>query len=355
MAVGEEMVKDEVGVEEQEKRLMHYSSFHQILLVGEGDFSFSLCLAHSFASASNIVASSLDPYDVLIKMYKKAKSNLEALEKLGASLLFGVDATKMKLHTDLKMWKFDRIIYNFPHAGFHGKEDNRLMINMHRDLVHGFFRNASGMLRANGEIHVNHKTTAPFSHWNLEELASQNSLVLFECVDFKKEDYPGYNNKRGAGSRCDEPFRLGACGTFKFRFSPIAMKMSRIVCHSDLNHRGSQQINLMQMQQWPGSSDYRGPGRNILANMNGIPRHMGLPLTIFDGYFNHAVETFGRNGYDVGYTVHEAFRLGFERYMAEGPGRTLTGYINLLQELQHLSRLRSAFLQRMLLGPDHYL
>ena len=230
-----------------------------------------------------------------------------------------------------------------------------LCYSMHRDLVHGFFRNASGMLRANGEIHVNHKTTAPFSHWNLEELASQNSLVLFECVDFKKEDYPGYNNKRGAGSRCDEPFRLGACSTFKFRFSPTAMKMSRIVCHSDLNHRGSQQINLMQMQQWPGSSDYRGPGRNILANMNGIPRHMGLPLTIFDGYFNHAVETFGRNGYDVGYTVHEAFRLGFERYMAEGPGRTLTGYINLLQELQHLSRLRSAFLQRMLLGPDHYL
>ncbi|CBI39843.3 unnamed protein product, partial [Vitis vinifera] len=254
MAVGEEMVKDEVGVEEQEKRLMHYSSFHQILLVGEGDFSFSLCLGHSFASASNIVASSLDPYVVLIKMYKKAKSNLEALEKLGASLLFGVDATKMKLHIGLKMRKFDRIIYNFPHASFHGKEDNRLMIkkrivvmdmicslnfivqssihcscSMHRDLVHGFFRNASGMLRANGEIHVNHKTTAPFSHWNLEELASQNSLVLFECVDFKKEDYPGYNNKRGAGSRCDEPFRLGACSTFKFRFSPTAMKMSRIV------------------------------------------------------------------------------------------------------------------------------
>ena len=61
-------------------------------------------------------------------MYKKAKSNLEALEKLGASLLFGVDATKMKLHIGLKMRKFDCIIYNFPHASFHGKEDNRLMI-----------------------------------------------------------------------------------------------------------------------------------------------------------------------------------------------------------------------------------
>ena len=69
MAVGEEMVKDEVGVEEQEKRLMHYSSFHQILLVGEGDFSFSLCLGHSFASASNIVVSSLDPYGLSLSLF----------------------------------------------------------------------------------------------------------------------------------------------------------------------------------------------------------------------------------------------------------------------------------------------
>ena len=42
MAVGKEMVKAEVGMEEKEKWLMHYSSFRQILLVGEGDFSFSV-------------------------------------------------------------------------------------------------------------------------------------------------------------------------------------------------------------------------------------------------------------------------------------------------------------------------
>lgn len=59
----------------------------------------------------------------LIINYKHAKSNLESLKKLGASLLHGVDATKMRFHADLKMRKFDRIIYNFPHAGFYGKED----------------------------------------------------------------------------------------------------------------------------------------------------------------------------------------------------------------------------------------
>ncbi|KAL6999074.1 25S rRNA (uracil2634-N3)-methyltransferase [Sarracenia purpurea var. burkii] len=83
------------------------------------------------------------------------------------------------------------------------------MCRMHRNLVHGFFRNASGMLRADGEIHINHKTSAPFNHWNLEELAAQKSLALIGCVDFKIADYPGYNNKRGASLRCDEPFPLG--------------------------------------------------------------------------------------------------------------------------------------------------
>ncbi|KAJ0042643.1 hypothetical protein Pint_17704 [Pistacia integerrima] len=200
---------------------------HQLLLVGEGDFSFSLSLALSFGSATNICASSLDSYVTVISKYKKAKSNLETLERLGACILHGVDATKMKVHPHLRMRKFDRIIFNFPHAGFHGKEHNVLMIKMHRSLVQGFFRNASGMLRASGEVHVSHKTTGPFCSWNLEELAYRNSLSLIECVGFKIEDYPGYNNKRGDAWRCDESFPLGECSTFKFRFSQSSKKKSR--------------------------------------------------------------------------------------------------------------------------------
>ncbi|KAK3011003.1 hypothetical protein RJ639_012940 [Escallonia herrerae] len=66
--------------------------------------------------------------DVLIKKYREAKSNLGKLQRLGVSLSYGVDATKMKLQTDLQMQKFDRIIYSFPHAGFHGKEDKAPLI-----------------------------------------------------------------------------------------------------------------------------------------------------------------------------------------------------------------------------------
>lgn len=51
---------DEDGVGELEKWLGLYSSTQSILLVGEGDFSFSLALATAFGSGANLVSTSLD-------------------------------------------------------------------------------------------------------------------------------------------------------------------------------------------------------------------------------------------------------------------------------------------------------
>ncbi|KAF8024460.1 hypothetical protein BT93_F1590 [Corymbia citriodora subsp. variegata] len=218
------------------KWLERYSPHHLILLVGEGDFSFSSSLAPAFGSASNITATSLDHYDALTKKYKKAKSNLWNLEKLGASVLLGVDATKMKYYPDLSVRKFDRIIFNFPHAGFYGKEDNVHLIEMHRTLISAFFHNASQMLRPDGEVHVNHKTTYPYCRWNLGELASLNSLKLIDQKAFESKNYPGYHHKRGDGRRCDEPFFLGPCSTFKFSFSPGARKALTELMHNNAIH-----------------------------------------------------------------------------------------------------------------------
>lgn len=48
----------------EERWIKHYSSAHEILLVGEGDFSFSTSLAVAFGSATNIFATSLDSYGI---------------------------------------------------------------------------------------------------------------------------------------------------------------------------------------------------------------------------------------------------------------------------------------------------
>jgi 25S rRNA (uracil2634-N3)-methyltransferase len=70
--------------------------------------------------------------------YSKAESNLTELKRLGATLLHGVDKKKMKLHPDLKNRRFDRIIFNLPHAGFKGKEDDLYMIKYVHNLVYVF-------------------------------------------------------------------------------------------------------------------------------------------------------------------------------------------------------------------------
>lgn len=89
----------------------------------------------------------------------------------------------------------------------------------HKELVRRFFRNASQLLQPQGEIHVTRKIGHPYDSWDLEKVASESSLVLIEIAIFQKEDYPGYNQKRGSGAKCDQPFKLDPCCTFKFRRS----------------------------------------------------------------------------------------------------------------------------------------
>ncbi|RCV12144.1 hypothetical protein SETIT_2G245900v2 [Setaria italica] len=207
--------------EEGEKWLGCYSSTQSILLVGEGNFSFSLALATAFGSGANLVATSLDTDEALKKMYSRAESNIMNLKRLGATVLHGIDVQKMKFHTDLKNRRFDCIVYNFPHAGFKGKEYEAHMINLHKKLVRGYFCNARHLLRPCGEIHVSHKSGASYDKWDLEQIAAKFSLILVEKVGFQKAQYPGYNQKKGDGPMCDKSFPLGTCFTFRFRIGDL--------------------------------------------------------------------------------------------------------------------------------------
>jgi hypothetical protein len=56
---GAAAAEEEAG---EEKWLNHYSSMHSTLIVGDGDFSFSLALATAFGSGANLVATTLDTY-----------------------------------------------------------------------------------------------------------------------------------------------------------------------------------------------------------------------------------------------------------------------------------------------------
>ncbi|XP_060188441.1 heavy metal-associated isoprenylated plant protein 41-like [Lycium barbarum] len=339
--------------------IQHYSSYHQILLVGEGDFSFSLCLAHSFGNASNIVASSLQSYDVVIKMYKNAESNLEKLKSLGGSILHGVNATKMQHHPDLSNRKFDRIIFNFPHAGFHGREHNKHLIQC-------------CVLRVGGQIHVAHKTTPTYNRWDLVRLGKENSLICIECAEFRAENYPGYNNKKGDGPKCDEPFHLGECQTFMFILD-LSRKNVPMTKQKKRNlHEPSQKLQKVpkhnlyappqKFQKVPNSISppiysFQQPlswiGRRnsptYISDKNGFLSYAGLPAThdnksecvrVFKPYFSYIQENFGRReeiGVEV--SVRQALQhvsLMYRAKIERPPG----AYLKLLKELHFLSLSR---------------
>ncbi|XP_022139692.1 uncharacterized protein At4g26485-like [Momordica charantia] len=189
-----------------QKWIKHYSSSHTILLFGEGDFSFSTCLAKTFGSAVNMVATSLDSEVSLWSKYIRVHTNLKVLEDLGCTVVHDVDATTMSQHP----LRPRRLQLPPCRISFQRK--------LHRALVRGFFRNAKKLLGENGEIHITHKTTYPFSEWKIVELAQQEGLLLKERAYFLLWDYPNYGNKRGDGWNSDGTFPVGACATFKFSF-----------------------------------------------------------------------------------------------------------------------------------------
>lgn len=115
---------------ETEKWSNHYSSKQRILLVGEGDFSFSLCLAREFGFSHNMVATCLDTQETIANKYSNAVDNVRELEERGCLVFYGVDAMQMSQHFFLRTHKFDRVIYNFPHVGFIFRENSYCQIQL---------------------------------------------------------------------------------------------------------------------------------------------------------------------------------------------------------------------------------
>ncbi|KAI3755687.1 hypothetical protein L1987_55493 [Smallanthus sonchifolius] len=217
----------------KERWIHDYKSSQKILLVGEGDFSFSACLARAFHTAENIVATSYLKRKSLLRKHWTSIPHLEELESLGCLLLYKVDVYKMHTHPILKNKKFDIIIFNFPHAGHYDYlcERDPELIEMHMDLVEAYFKSASKLLTKGGEVHLRHREDPPYDSWNVVWLAAKASLTLKEKVDFEKSDYPGYHNKRGGGINTNKSFPIICASTFKF--SP---SLPKVVNHHYYGH-----------------------------------------------------------------------------------------------------------------------
>jgi 25S rRNA (uracil2634-N3)-methyltransferase len=108
------------------KPTLPFSPHEQILLIGEGDLSFSssLIIHHK---CQHVTATVYESSHELLSKYPHVEENIKAIEDGGGAVRYGIDAMKMRPFTTGKEREgvMDRIFFNFPHVGGKTKDVNR--------------------------------------------------------------------------------------------------------------------------------------------------------------------------------------------------------------------------------------
>ncbi|XP_006814506.1 uncharacterized protein LOC102808003, partial [Saccoglossus kowalevskii] len=94
-----------------------YPKKGKILMLGEGDFSFTTSLLRFVDDPSCVVATCIETKDTITKKHRNAASNITDLRSKGVTVLYAIDATRLVKYHTLKDQQFSYIIFNFPHVG----------------------------------------------------------------------------------------------------------------------------------------------------------------------------------------------------------------------------------------------
>jgi 25S rRNA (uracil2634-N3)-methyltransferase len=247
-----------VHTQASQKREIPFGIYDDILLVGEGDFSFTKSLAIEHGCA-NVTASSFDSEEEVRRKYPNFAAVEEELNGLTppVPLHFGIDATKLGSYKGLRVegngegdngvkegQGWDTIAFMFPHTGGLSTDVNR-QVRANQALLVGFFNaclDASSsaslssststptsknlkpnettkdqpkdakppskpprkprapFLKSGGKIIVTLFEGEPYTLWNIRDLARHAGLKVLESWRFDAGEYPGYAHVRTLGA-----------------------------------------------------------------------------------------------------------------------------------------------------------
>lgn len=189
----------------------------EILILGDGNFSFTYSLANAlfkipnainnnikYANNFRIIATIYDSEKDLASKYPESSKYLKELSNnKNITLLYDINATldlnkqlNDKLHNSNnfgdevnRLYKFDHIIFNFPHLGVESFE-------LHKILIGHFIHQSKKILKnENSKIYLT-LTQFQSEKWMLFEMINLNKCFIFNRYKFHEENFQFYNMKR---------------------------------------------------------------------------------------------------------------------------------------------------------------
>ena len=170
----------------------------RVLVLGDGDFSFSSTLLSTLRhipdfESSSFLVTSFDPYGEITGKYSESSSLLKDLSEFNnVTVRHDVDATvsMVNLLDDAGVSDFTDIVFNFPHLGL---EDAKL----HSRLLAHFLHHAKHVLHPCGTVYIS-LAVAQADRWGIGSVIRASGCVLSDTVPFDAYNSWGhtYNIKR---------------------------------------------------------------------------------------------------------------------------------------------------------------
>ncbi|KIY73396.1 hypothetical protein CYLTODRAFT_417072 [Cylindrobasidium torrendii FP15055 ss-10] len=251
------------GRKQQQPRLVvPFSATDTILLVGEGNFSFTRALVFdpptpelAHLPPGNVTATAYDSEEECYSKYPESQEIVSSLRERGVHVLFDVDATKLEITPGIKGRQWDKLVWNFPHAG-KGITDQDRNILSNQMLILDFFRSAENMLKrgprpsiqsakkrktedddqdedeapataeakaTRGSILLTLRNVPPYTLWNVPKLAKHPPTpasgkppnppyMVVRSFEFHRSAWKGYEHRMTKGERAQGQGKTGEGG-----------------------------------------------------------------------------------------------------------------------------------------------